>query len=132
MKIKSHTTVVINMLGYNIKTFVSTTQEKIDWYFNEFKTQPDKKFGSGAGKVIFCDYLLNTIRNEDAYFSFDILNAEKSPTRWDNFLEDCVAFACLHSYLYKTSMPIVETQLATMLNFLGATGKVNSIASAIH
>ena len=132
MKIKSRTPVVINMLGYNIKTFVSTTQEKIDWYFNEFKTQPDKKFGSGAGKVILCDFLLNTIRNEDAYFSFDILNAEKSPKRWSEFLEDCVAFACLHSYLNKTALPIVDTQLSTILNFLGATEKVNSIASAIH
>ncbi len=42
MKIKSRMPVVLNMLGYNIKTFVSTTQEKIDWYFNEFKTQQDK------------------------------------------------------------------------------------------
>ena len=132
MKIKSRTPVVINMLGYNIKTFVSTTQEKIDWYFNEFKTQPDKKFGSGAGKVILCEYLFNNIQNEDAYFSFDILNAEKSPIRWDEFLDDCVAFACLHSYLNKTALPIADTQLSTILNFLGATGKVKSIASAIH
>ena len=132
MKIKSRTPVVINMLGYNIKTFVSTTQEKIDWYFNEFKTQPDKKFGSGAGKSILCDFLLNTIQKEDAYFSFDILNAEKSPTRWDEFLEDCVAFACLHSYLNKTALPIADTQLSTMLNFLGATGKVNSPTYAVH
>ena len=132
MKIKSRTPVVINMLGYNIKTFVSTTQEKIEWYFNEFKTQPDKKFGNGTGKVILCDFLLNTIQNEDAYFSFDILNAEKSPTRWDEFLDDCVAFACLHSYLNKTALPIADTQLSTLLNFLGTTGKVNSIPSAIH
>jgi hypothetical protein len=132
MKIKSRTPVVINMLDYNIKTFVSTTQEKIGWYFNEFKTQPDKKFGSGVGKVIICDFLLNTVRNEDAHFSFDILNAEKSPTRWDEFLEDCVAFACLHSYLNKTALPIADTQLSRMLNFLAAAGKVNSIPSAIH
>ena len=132
MKIKSHTPVVINLLGYNIKTFVSTTQEKIDWYFNEFKTQPDKIFGSGAGKVLLCDFLYNTIRNEDAYFSFDILNAEKSPTRWAEFLEDCVAFACLHSFLNNTALPLADTQLAKMLNFLGETGKVNSIPSAIH
>ena len=132
MKIKSRTPVVINMLGYNIKTFVSTTQEKIDWYFNEFKTQPEKKFGSGAGKVILCDFLLNTIQKEDAYFSFDILNAEKSPTRWDEFLEDCVAFACLHSYLNKAALPLADTQLATMLNLFVGTGKFNSIPSAIH
>ena len=132
MKIKSRTPVVINMLGYNIKTLVSTTQEKIDWYFNEFKTHPDKKFGSGSGKARLCDFLLNTIQNEDAYFSIDILNTEKSPTRWDEFLEDCVAFACLHSYLNKTALPIADTQLSTMLNFLGSTGKVNSIPSAIH
>jgi hypothetical protein len=132
MKVKTFTPVVINMLSYNIKTLVSTTQEKIDWYFNEFKTQPDKKFGSGAGKSILCDFLLNTIQNEDAYFSLDILNAEKSPTRWDDFLEDCIAFACLHSYLNKTALPIANAQLSTMLNFLGDTGKVNSPPYAVH
>ena len=132
MKIKSRTPVVINMLGYNIKTFVSTTQEKIDWYFNEFKTQPDKKFGGGEGKVLLREFLFNTIQNEDEYFSFDISNAENSPTRWEEFLEDCVAFACLHSFLNNTALPIADTQLATMLNFLGDTGKVNSMPSAIH
>jgi hypothetical protein len=132
MKVKTYTPVVINMLSYNIKTLVSTTQEKIDWYFNEFKTQPDKKFGNGAGKSILCDFLLNIIQREDAYFSFDILNAEKSPTRWNEFLEDCIAFACLHSYLNKTALPIADTQLSTMLNFMGATGKVNSPPYAVH
>ena len=132
MKVKTCTPVVINMLSYKIKTLVSTTQEKIDWYFNEFKTQPDKKFGSGVGKVIFCEFLLYNIKNEDDYFSLDILNAEKSPKRWSEFLEDCVAFACLHSYLNKTALPIAGTQLSTIFNFLRDTGKVNSPPYAVH
>ena len=132
MKIKSRTPVVLNMLGYNIKTFVSTTQEKIDWYFNEFKTQPDKKFGDGAGKVILCEFLLYNIKKEDDYFSLDILNTEKSPKRWSEFLEDCIAFACIHSYLNKTALPIAGTQLSTIFNFLRDTGKVNSPPYAVH
>jgi hypothetical protein len=132
MKIKSRTPVVLNMLGYNIKTFVSTTQEKIDWYFNEFTTQPDKKFGDGAGKSILCEFLLYNIKKEDDYFSLDILNAEKSPKRWSEFLEDCIAFACLNSYLNKTALPIADSQLFTILNFLGDTGKVNSSPYAVH
>ena len=77
MKIKFQKPVVINMLGYNIKTLVSTTQERIDWYFNEFKNQPDIKFGSGAGKALLCVFLRNTIQNEDEYFNCDIHNAKE-------------------------------------------------------
>ncbi|MCO4090136.1 MAG: hypothetical protein HEQ17_14845 [Limnohabitans sp.] len=130
MKIKSKTAVAINMFAYGITTIVSTTQEQIDWYFNEFKIQPDKKFGKGAGKDQLCAFLYQQIKREDAFFSSDIFNSEKYPSRWQEFLEDCIAFACIDSYLNNTAVPLVDNpQLVTLLNFMGDTGKINNLPS---
>ena len=133
MKIKSKTAVAINMFAYGITTIVSTTQEQIDWYFNEFKTQPDKKFGKGAGKRQLCAFLYQQIKREDDFFSSDIFKGEKYPSRWQDFLEDCIAFACIDSYLNNTAVPLVDDpQLVTLLSFMGDTGKVNSPPSFSH
>jgi hypothetical protein len=133
MKIKSKIAVAINMFAYGITTIVSTTQEQIDWYFNEFKIQPDKKFGNGAGKRQLCAFLYQQIKREDAFFSSDIFNSEKYPSRWQDFLEDCIAFACIDSYLNNTTVPLVDDpQLVTLLSYLGDTGKVNSVTSSEH
>jgi hypothetical protein len=130
MKIKSKTAVVINMFTYGITTIVSTTQEQIDWYFNEFKIQPDKKFGNGAGKRQLCAFLYQQIKREDAFFSSDIFNGEKYPSRWQDFLEDCIAFACIDSYLNNTAVPLVDDpQLVSLLSFIGDTGKANRLPS---
>ena len=133
MKIKSKIAVAINMFAYGITTIVSTTQEQIDWYFNEFKIQPDKKFGNGAGKRQLCAFLYQQIKREDAFFSSDIFNSEKYPSRWQDFLEDCIAFACIDSYLNNTAVPVVDDpQLVTLLSSMGDTGKVNSLPSFGH
>ncbi len=133
MKIKSKTAVAINMFAYGITTIVSTTQEQIDWYFNDFKIQPDKKFGKGAGKRHLCAFLYQQIKREDAFFSSDIFNSEKYPSRWQDFLEDCIAFACIDSYLNNTAVPVVDDpQLVTLLSFMGDTGKVNRLPSFGH
>jgi hypothetical protein len=133
MKINSKNAVAINMFTYGITTIVSTTQEQIDWYFNEFKIQPDKKFGNGAGKRQLCAFLYQQIKREDAFFSSDIFNGEKYPSRWQDFLEDCIAFVCIDSYLNNTAVPLVDDpQLVTLLSFMGDTGKVNNLASFGH
>ena len=133
MKIKLKTVVAINMFAYGVTTIVSTTQERIDWYFYECKSQPDKKFGKGSGKRQLYASLYQQIKREDAFFSSDIFNGEKYPNRWQDFLDDCIAFACIHSYLNKTTVPIVDDpQLVSMLSYLGDTGKVNSVTSSVH
>lgn len=121
------------MFAYNITTIVSTTQEQIDGYFNDFKTQSDKKFGNGADKRQLCAFLYQQIKREDAFFSSDTFNAEKYTNRWQDFLDDCVAFACIESYLNNTAVPLVDDpQFVTLLSFMGDTGKVNSVTNAIH
>jgi hypothetical protein len=99
----------------------------------EFKIQPDKKFGNGAGKRQLCAFLYQQIKREDAFFSSDIFNSEKYPSRWQDFLEDCIAFACIDSYLNNTAVPVVDDpQLVTLLSSMGDTGKVNSLPSFGH
>jgi len=40
---------IIAMQSYGINTSVETTEERINWYLNEYATQPDMRFG-GVGK----------------------------------------------------------------------------------
>jgi hypothetical protein len=49
---KENNTVVINMTQYGINTMVGTTENKINFYLNAYKTKADKKFGGGIGKKI--------------------------------------------------------------------------------
>jgi hypothetical protein len=58
----SENTVFINMFHYGITTLVGATQDKIDWYMNEYSTQPDKKFGGGAGKKKLMTYTFGGVR----------------------------------------------------------------------
>jgi hypothetical protein len=80
-----------------------------------------------------CAFLYQQIKGEDAFFSSDIFNGEKYPSRWQDFLEDCIAYACIDNYLNNTAVPLVDDpQLVALLSFVGDTGKVNSVTKAIH
>lgn len=133
MKMQSKNLIAINMLGYGISTVVCTTQEKIDWYFNELKSQPDKKFGNGAGKQVLRNFLFQQIKSEDAFFTNDKFNGEKYASRWYEFLEDCIAFACIDSYMNYSTLPIVEdSHIVSLFGSLGDTGKINSTTSSTY
>jgi hypothetical protein len=48
-------------------------------------------------------------------------------------LKDCIAFACIDSYLNNTAVQVVDDpQLVTLLSLMGDTGKVNSLPSFSH
>jgi hypothetical protein len=95
---KKNDTIVINMTQYGINTFVETTEKKINFYLNEYKTQPDKRFGGGVGKKALMAFTLESIQKEDIFFSKNLNAAITMPQRWDDFLEDCIIYATLHSY----------------------------------
>ena len=101
---------IIDMRGYGILTFVQTSQEQIDWYMNAFSVEPDSKFGLGAGKAALLEYLENTVLMEDDFFNEDPQYQIEYPKRWENFLDDCVAFACLHSFMTANTLPVRSTQ----------------------
>jgi hypothetical protein len=100
--------ILLDMTVFGIKTFVGTTQEKIDWYFNEFKTQPDSKFGGGIGKRQLLLELKKILINEDKFFNKNISFKYTYKQRWENYLEDCVAFATLYSFMSDSDLPCIE------------------------
>ncbi len=106
---KKNDTVVINMTQYGINTLVETTEKKINFYLNEYKTQPDKRFGGGVGKKALMAFTFEAIQKEDIFFSENLNAAMTMPQRWDDFLEDCIIYATLHSHFNNTApMTILE------------------------
>ncbi len=122
----------INMTAYGIKTIVKASKKKIDWFMNEFATQPDAKFGGGVGKVALLNYLGQCISIEDEFFNKSHLSQIEEPKRWQEYLDDCVAFACLHSFMNGTEVPQLISeftleQMETVLKILGEPHAVNRI-----
>ena len=120
----------ISMTGYGLATIVQTSQEKIDWYMNEFATQPDKKFGGGIGKDALLEYLGHSLMTEDDFFNELGFNQLEYPGRWQDYLDDCVVFACLHSYLNGIDLPILDEgsiweQVRVIEKILGNPNAVN-------
>lgn len=102
----------IDMMAYGIKTIVQSSQDTIDWYMNEFTIQPDAKFGGGIGKVMLLNYLEQCISIEDDYFNETPFAQIECPQRWQDYLDDCVAFACLHSFMNDIEVPVIEAEVA--------------------
>jgi hypothetical protein len=103
--------VVISMLKFKIKAFVATNKKKMDWYRKEFMTQPDKRFGGGVGKKGLLSHYKVALPEEDAFFEQDPLNCLIYQQRWDEFLSDCVAMACLHEFLTKEPIEFVDQEI---------------------
>lgn len=114
----SKNTVYIDMNYYGVTTLVGATQEKIDRYMNEYATQPDKSFGGGVGKKKLMKYMLQCIEQEDHYFNQSPILPALEQQRWLDFLEDCVIYSTLHSFLNKVPVPLspeVERESAVRL-----------------
>ena len=116
---KNNGTVVINMTQYGINTFVKTTAKKINYYLNEYKTQPDKRFGGGVGKKALMSFTFESIQKEDIFFSKNLNAAITMPQRWQDFLDDCVIYSTLHSHFNNTT-PAMILEPLTRENFIEA------------
>lgn len=103
--------VVISMLKFDIKTFVVASKKQMNWYRKEFMTQPDKRFGGGVGKKGLLSHYKVALPEEDAFFEQDPLNCLIYQQRWDEFLSDCVAMACLHEFLTKEPIEFIDQEI---------------------
>lgn len=104
---KANDTVVIDMTQYGINTMVGATAKKIDFYLNAYKTKADKKFGGGVGKKNLMSFTYKSIIKEDMFFSDNLNAAIEQPQRWEDFLEDCVVYATLHSHFNNAALPLI-------------------------
>ena len=120
----------IDMTGYGLATIVQTTREQILSYIHEFATQPDEKFGGGLGKDALLEYLGHSLMMEDDFFSESGFHQLEYPGRWQDYLDDCVVFACLHSYLNGIDLPMLDErsiweQIRVIENILGTPKAAN-------
>ena len=105
---KHSITVTINMMAHGMKTLITTTQEKIDFYMDDYKNSPDTEFAHGRGKMALKNHILQNIFELDGYFDRNPAAINTQPQLWSNFREDCILFATLDSYLSGDPLPIVK------------------------
>jgi hypothetical protein len=108
MNPKQHSFITIDMKAHGVKTIITTTQEKIDFYMEDYKNSPDASFASGQGKMALKNFIYQAILAVDAYFDCTPHAISNQPKLWDDFLEDCIVFATLHAYLSGEPLPIVK------------------------
>ena len=48
-------------------------------------------------------FTFDSIQKEDVFFSKNLNAAITMPQRWDDFLEDCIIYATLHSHFNNTA-----------------------------
>ena len=107
-------TVILDMTKFGIKTLVGAEHKKIDFYLTIYRTQPDSRFGGGVGKKQLMTYTYNCIQAEDKFFDRYPEAAESDPQRWLDFLEDCIIYATLFSYLNDEPLSLVEEPLNSL------------------
>jgi hypothetical protein len=123
--------IVLEMTAYGIKTLVKTTQQKIDFYLKTFATEDDSKFCGGAGKQVFHQQLLQEMRYRDQQFDNSPM-LRMLPQLWNDFIEDCVMFACLDHFLTDRALPVgvdyaLYEQMEEIESVLGAPGIVHTV-----
>ena len=96
------------MSSFGINTVVMTQHSKMDWYLNEYLTQPDSLFGGGLGKKELLRRLEYLLPKEDQYFDFHPDQAITTNQRWVNFCEDCIVLATLAAFLEEKNILLIH------------------------
>jgi hypothetical protein len=99
---------VVDMLKFGIKTAVLANHSKLDWYINEYLTQPDYLFGGGIGKMKLLETLSIHLPVEDEYFNKNPIEAIEENQRWSDFCEDCIIYATLYAYMNKEPVALIH------------------------
>ncbi len=109
MNSNKNTYVTIDMTTHGLKTIVTTTQKKINWYLDDYRNTPDHSFASGQGKRALMNLISQNIINLDSHIDYELKNGNEIDRQlWNDFLEDCIVYATLHSYLSGKPLPIID------------------------
>jgi hypothetical protein len=98
----------VSLISLGIDTVVLTPHYRLDWYLNEYETQPDWRFGGGLGKKKYLKYLEKHLPRENKYFDLHPEQAIQSNQRWQDFCEDCIILVTLTSFLKGTQIFLVH------------------------
>ncbi len=98
----------VSMFKFGIKTVVLVEHQRLEWYLNEYKTQPDFRFGCGLGKKKMYELYKKILPKEDEYFDINPDEAVSTNQRWLDFCDDCIILATLGSYLNGTQILLVH------------------------
>ena len=101
----------VNMTVYGISVIVQASNEQFDGYMNEFAATPDAELCEGLGKAALLRNLEQSVFMEDDFFNEDGLHQLEYPNRWRNFLDDCLVYACLHSFMSGRPLPTLTTEV---------------------
>jgi hypothetical protein len=99
---------VVNMMKFGIKTAVLASHSTLDWYANEYRTQPDYRFGGGIGKKKFLEGLSIHLPIEDEYFNKNPIEAIEENQRWCDFCEGCIIYATLYAFMNKEPVVLMH------------------------
>lgn len=103
---KSNARMTIDMSHFGLSFTVQTDIERVNDILHSIDTEPDEFFLGGKGKRALLADMDVFVSCEDDYFAEHTLRQVEEPERWDFFLNVCVAYACLSSYLSDTSLPL--------------------------
>ena len=98
----------VDMTRLGISTVVLAKHERLDWYLNEYRTQPDHLFGGGVGKKKLFSILKHRLPIEDSYFNQNPLEAIEENQRWSDFCEDCIIFATLNAFMNQVPVTLIH------------------------
>jgi hypothetical protein len=96
----------IDLSRFRFSVNVPTDIEQVNEILHSFDSGPDEYFCDGAGKrAMFADMDI-FVCSEDDYFTEDTLGKAEKTQRWYFFLNTCVSYACLSTYLPDSALPI--------------------------
>jgi hypothetical protein len=100
----------IDMSRYGIGTVVLTEHEGLEEMMREYASKPDEIWCEGRGKKYFHKMLRKQLLKEDKYFDENPNAIQRNSQRWANFMDDCVIYATLSSYLFDEPLYLVHPQ----------------------
>ena len=96
----------IDMSRFGFSFNVPTNIEQVSDILHSIDTESDEYFLGGKGKRALLADMDVFVSCEDDYFAEDTLRQVEEPERWGFFLNTCVAYACLSSYLADGALPL--------------------------
>ena len=102
----SNIRISIDMSRFGFSFNVPTDIEQVNEILHSFDTEPDEYFCEGQGKRALLVFMDDFLSGVDDYFAEDTVRQVEEPERWNFFLNTCVAYACLSTYLNDTALAL--------------------------